>query len=98
MVKMVGDRTVSAEPIRYTAATMEMMRLEDLQHVRCGVHYAADHSYGHLAPQIHKKYFAEKEWAKKDAIKTKELKKKFANEDTRRHISGLGVACAVVCV
>ena len=29
------DRAHSAQPVRYTAATMEMMRLEDLQHINC---------------------------------------------------------------
>lgn len=60
------DRTTSADPVRYTAATMEIMRLEDLHHIKCGVNYAADHSHGHLSNAISSEYFAAKEWAVKD--------------------------------
>lgn len=45
-MNMWCDRTVSREPVRYTAATMEMMRLEDLHHIKCSVNYAQDHSHG----------------------------------------------------
>ncbi len=45
-MNMWTDRTVAREPVRYTAATMEMMRLEDLHHTKCGVNYAMDHSHG----------------------------------------------------
>lgn len=47
-----------AEPVRYTAATMEMMRLEDLQHIKCGVNYAQDHSHGRMRHQLRAGSFA----------------------------------------
>lgn len=67
---------MSAAPIRYTPATMEMMRLEDLSHTRCGVNYLHDHSHGHLDPRVSLTYFANKEWQVKDQRAAQFLTKK----------------------
>jgi len=79
-MNMWCDRTVSREPVRYTAATMEMMRLEDLHHIKCSVNYAQDHSHGHLANAVSTTYFAAKEWAKKDQAKAEQLEKQWEKD------------------
>ncbi|CAD7967234.1 unnamed protein product [Amoebophrya sp. A25] len=66
---MWHDRALAQDPVRYTAATMEMMRLEDVPTLRCAVNYACDHSYGHLANAVSATYFANKEWISKDQAK-----------------------------
>ncbi|CAD7972864.1 unnamed protein product [Amoebophrya sp. A25] len=74
---MWHDRALAQDPVRYTAATMEMMRLEDVPTLRCAVNYACDHSYGHLANAVSATYFANKEWISKDQAKAAFIQEQF---------------------
>lgn len=75
---MLYHKAISAEPVRYTAATLEIMRLDGLSHLRCAVNYANDHSAGHLSNTTKA---ANGYWASKELALREEKREKFKNRE-----------------